>query len=256
MNYAETIEMLHEKAQIHQRHDAIVQGMHWDGEKGCCVGCLAETDKEPHEALSSLTGVPKWVFQLADTLHERLSAEDAKRWPVRFTAALQHTSEMTKWRQIETQFKIYLLHDCLSHKKVWLKQDQKSKYAQQVIAATEQMITALESNDQDKIDLAEEAAYAAWRAADAEISAANSTRSAAWSAANSARSAARSAAWSAANSAKSAAWRAADAAWSATRSAAWSASNSARSATWSAAKKIAAKRYTDKFCEIMRAMNL
>jgi hypothetical protein len=108
----------------------------------------------------------------------------------------------------------------------------------QVVAAIEEVIAALESDDAD-------ARVKAWSAESAAWSAAESAESAAWSAARSAGSAAESAAWSAAESAArsagSAAW---SAAWSAVGSAAWSA-ESAGSAARSAAFEREASRIVE-----------
>ena len=60
----------------HIKADAVIQGEYWDGHKGCFIGCLTHSSdpKPAHERF----GLPEPLLRLAESIFERLPADDAK----------------------------------------------------------------------------------------------------------------------------------------------------------------------------------
>lgn len=60
----------------HIEADAVIQGEYWDGHKGCFIGCLTHShDPKPaHERF----GLPEPLLRIAESIFERLPADDAK----------------------------------------------------------------------------------------------------------------------------------------------------------------------------------
>ena len=183
-----------ERAKTHREADEIVRGLYWKDGKGCCIGCLAHANDDPHEALEKQTGIPEWLSRVADTIFEGL--EDYKQWPERFVAAVPK-NKTHDWmeKNVKAPFLVHVL-------KSTLKNFDHEKYPD-VKKAVDDVIKLWRRDDIGSED---------WRSA-AE-SASCGAASAAWSA-ESAEGAARSA-----ESAARSAWSAESAAWSAARSAA------------------------------------
>ena len=72
----------------HYHADEIVQGLYWDGAKGCNIGCAVECTVDVHGEWSRQTGVPEWLGLLGDTLFEGLSTVDSKHFVVDFHDAI------------------------------------------------------------------------------------------------------------------------------------------------------------------------
>lgn len=60
----------------HIESDTVIQGKYWDGHKGCFIGCLTHScDPNPaHERF----GLPEPLLRIAESIFERLPADDAK----------------------------------------------------------------------------------------------------------------------------------------------------------------------------------
>jgi hypothetical protein len=102
------------RAVQHQLNDEIVQGQYWDGKKGCCVGCLAHTNDSPHKALAQATGVPEWLYQVADVIHEGLPPSKMKQWPRLFISAMPVGLTTEKFNTaVKAHFSIMLLNKVL-----------------------------------------------------------------------------------------------------------------------------------------------
>ena len=203
-----TIKDLLEIMREHAKADRLVQG-NWLRDKdssgifrGCFYGCAMQSDSDPIEAACNEYDLPLWIGFWSEKVFERLSEDEAIKWPVQLLEALvDFTGDYEDIR-----------HKLAVKRLTYLSERNEGE----VKAVIDGVIEHHKTRDED---LRESAADAAWSAADA------AARSAA-------RSAAKSAAWSAARSA-------ADAADAATDSAAWSARSAAESAadsTWSAAR--------------------
>src|SRR5579859_6837818 len=86
-----------ERVRWHRANDELVQGVYWEKRDGryvgCAVGCLAETNDHPHEALAQQIGVPAPLLYVVDRLFEGMSAERAQAWPEAFIAAIEPGDE-------------------------------------------------------------------------------------------------------------------------------------------------------------------
>jgi len=232
-----------DRVKAHYKADEIIHGIYWQNGKGCAVGCTIHSDD--HALYETELGIPMALARLEDTIFEGLTNGQAKEWPLKFLKAIKIGADLST---VQWKFLHWLQTENL-------KAAEKQKMPNDVIAAIKQCVDVLAPMAKGRpADLsaadsarsarsaARSAAYSARSAADSADSAADSARSAARSAAYSARSA-RSAAYSAdsarsaADSERSAAHSAADSARSAARSAADSAArsaDSARSAAYSA----------------------
>ena len=150
----------------HREADEIVQGLYWEGGKGCCVGCLAHTNDNAHEALEEQTGIPEWLSRIADTIHEGLPGGEYQKWPEQFISAIpKNTTHEDLERKVKAPFLVMVLKstlDTFDHKEY-----------PDVKAAIEGSITLWQRDDigseewQEAAGAAEAAAEAAWAAWDA-----------------------------------------------------------------------------------------
>jgi len=181
-----------DRAVLHRKADEIVQGLYYEGGKGCCVGCLAHANENAHEELEKQTGIPEWLSRLADTLHEGLPDGEYQKWPELFVSSVpKNTTHDDFLYKVKAPFIVFVLK------------------------------SNLENFDHDRhpdVLNAINGSIELWERDDIYSTSWNAARSAA-------RSAAFSAAFSASESAaESAAW---SAAFSASESAEWSAAKSA-----------------------------
>lgn len=183
------------ETKLHREMDAFISGTYreMDGDqfKGCAVGCAIQSinklkglnlDNGDHSEFEAHLGIPEWLARLEDTFFENLPKEKSKDWPVNFAEAINEGADLDK---IKVPFIIYLLKEnlkTLDSLKVDKEHTQVIAAIKQIREATEQMIAAHESGEEEKLSAARSAARSAESAA----------RSAAWSAAWSAESAARS----------------------------------------------------------------
>ena len=188
-----------ERIKEHQRLDQIVQGIYWDGAKGCGIGCVLHSDE--HMAFERQLGLPVFLAYMDEHIFESLPKEDAKYWPLRFIEAVPVGVDL---ELVFPRFMHWVLTDpdglvkhANAHAKVIIN-DVATMYARRI----------------EGIPFDRAAAWAA--------------ETAAWAAAWAARAAARAAAWEAAwEAARASAWAAETAA---EEAAAWAARAAARAA--------------------------
>ena len=60
-----------ERMETHIEADELVRGLGFEDGKGCFIGCTF--DRYDHEYAALSTGVPEWLWYLADGLHESMS---------------------------------------------------------------------------------------------------------------------------------------------------------------------------------------
>lgn len=66
----------------HRKEDSIIQGLGWENDKGCAVGCTLE-NYDPSRYPIEL-GLPEWLARLEDIIFEKLPNELAIEWPEKF----------------------------------------------------------------------------------------------------------------------------------------------------------------------------
>jgi len=94
---------------IHQKADDFMKGSYEErgefGFKGCAVGCSLESLNRKkgteyklgdHSAYEIGFGVPRWLARMEDRIFEGLPAEEAMKWPVKFTSAINPGSDLNK----------------------------------------------------------------------------------------------------------------------------------------------------------------
>ena len=95
----------------HKDADAFVQNIYYMDGKGCAVGCsLHDFGAKPddHAEYEPLFGIPMILAVLEDRLFEGLEIGEAKKWPLRFTAAIEEGADLS---QVYPQFQRWLLID-------------------------------------------------------------------------------------------------------------------------------------------------
>ena len=97
------------RIRAHMAADEIVQGIGFDGKRGCAVGCTL--DKYDHSAYPAELGIPEWVARLQDEIHEGLPIDIAKKWPERLLNACPVGVDL---EQVKAPFMIFVLSDCLT----------------------------------------------------------------------------------------------------------------------------------------------
>lgn len=95
-----------DRAEKHYTADEIVQGIYWKNGKGCRVGCLSHDGENAHFELEKQTNIPEWLSCVADTIHEGLTEEESKSWPVRFIKAVPVKVFTKEWSAIDIAKKI------------------------------------------------------------------------------------------------------------------------------------------------------
>ena len=99
--------------QAHADADQIVQGQYWEEDRGCAVGCSlhsisrlipdARVAMDDHEQLAEIIGIPPQLTYLEDTIFEGLPVNLARRWPMRFSSAIQQNADLSNvWPQFAT----------------------------------------------------------------------------------------------------------------------------------------------------------
>jgi hypothetical protein len=178
----------------HAKADAIEKGYYWNDGKGCAVGCTIHSSN--HLEYESRFGIPQMLAHLEDTIFEGLSDGEAKKWPVRFIAAVQPGSDLSLvgWRFLRWLLTDRQINPGIEHPLV----------RDAIMRCADILVPLTQGQGFDS----SAARSAAWSAE----SAARSAESAAWSAESAAR-AARGAKSAAASAAASAAWSAESAAY-------------------------------------------
>ena len=168
-----TKEELLKELKIHQKADDFIKGSYdtiVNGSfKGCAVGCSLESlnrkkglkvGYNDHYAYEPNFGIPMWLAKMEDRIFEGLPTEDAKKWPVKFTAAINKGADLNKI------FKPLLVIICEST----LTTFDHAKYPASAIAINVviKLLKNKKTTKQQFLDARKEArAYAAYAAADA-----------------------------------------------------------------------------------------
>lgn len=92
----------------HRDADRIVQGRYWDGGRGCAVGCLTHDPDGGHDQYPLRWGIPESLAWLEDAIFERLTAEEAREWPLAFLEAIPVGADLSG---VADRFKLWLLTD-------------------------------------------------------------------------------------------------------------------------------------------------
>ena len=193
------------RLQEHHRLDQIIQGIGWNKDRGCNVGCILH--EYTHAKYPEVLGLPEWYARLCDVIFEGLPKENAPDFAMSSLMAIGVgvDIENVKWQLA------ILRHE----KQLQALEDNKESYADMVRASLQGVINycklMLSPHDEKSTESAwsasrsaESARSAAWSVADSAAWSAESARSAAWSVADSVKSAAESARLAAADLARSA----------------------------------------------------
>jgi len=72
----------------HVAADAVIQGDYWDPEtqRGCFIGCLVHSENPA--AIEHTYGIPVMLVRIAETIFERLPADEAREFFAAFPAAV------------------------------------------------------------------------------------------------------------------------------------------------------------------------
>ena len=195
-----------ERMEIHIEADELVRGLGFEDGKGCFIGCTFDRYDHEHAALS--TGVPEWLWYLADGLHESMSRSvDRGDMALKLLHGFEKCEDFDA---LERAIHIYIQRQNIERVTA-LEIDAALK--SEVLAAIDAVISCHEAAlpvDAPEWAAAEAAAEAARSAAEAastsaQVSVTSEAGSAEWSAALAAEAAAKAAGWSAALAASSAA---------------------------------------------------
>jgi hypothetical protein len=83
--------------------DRIVQGVYWGADGGCAVGCGIEAIRritgevirhDDYGAFANATGIPEALAQMMDCVHDGLSPDAAREWPLKFAEAVRPGVEL------------------------------------------------------------------------------------------------------------------------------------------------------------------
>lgn len=72
--------------EAHYARDEIVQGLGWDGHRGCSIGCVLHA--YDHYMYPAMLGMPVWMARLQDAIHEGLPPAEAREWPLQWARAV------------------------------------------------------------------------------------------------------------------------------------------------------------------------
>ena len=225
--------------ETHIEADELVRGLSFANGRGCFIGCTF--DRYDHEYAALSTGVPEWLWYLADGLHESMSrAVDRGDMALKLLHGFEKCEDFDA---LERAIHIYIQRRNIERVTA-LEIDAALK--SEVLAAIDAVISCHEAAlPVDAPEWAAARSAAALAARSAQVSVTSEAGSAEWSAALAARYAAKSAAWSAA-------------AWS-TRSAALAARSAAEAEDWSALAGWSAKwsaTYDDIGQELLRLLGV
>ena len=222
----------------HIEADELVCGTGFEDGKGCFIGCTFDRYDHEHAALS--TGVPEWLWYLADDLHEIMSRSvDRGDMALKLLHGFEKCEDFDG---LERAIHIYIQRRNIERVTA-LEIDAALK--SEVLAAIDAVISCHEAAL--PVDAPEWAAAEA-ASTSAQVSVTSVTSEAEWSAAL----AARSAEWSAALEAEAEDWSTL-AKRSVKLSAAWSASSAAEAEDWSTLAKWSAT-YDDIGQELLRLL--
>jgi hypothetical protein len=79
-------DILRQEVAAHIAADQVVQGQYWSGSKGCFIGCLTHSS-DPQPAVDRF-GLTLPIMKIAESIFERLPADDAKAFFAAFPSAV------------------------------------------------------------------------------------------------------------------------------------------------------------------------
>jgi hypothetical protein len=94
------------RVKAHREADELVQGVGFDGKKGCAVGCTF--DKYNHSCGPVEIGFPVVLMHLNDAIFEGLDKTAAMAWPERFLSAPRLGADLSL---VWAKFAVWLLVD-------------------------------------------------------------------------------------------------------------------------------------------------
>ena len=120
--------------QKHVELDHLIQGRGWNPEsqKGCFIGC--SINEYDHIKAYKILGMPVWLIQLCDHIHEGLTKKDTAKFFLKFFKNVKTGTTEKEFEKIKIQFLYYLLTDILP------KKHQQKKETKNVIDALEKII--------------------------------------------------------------------------------------------------------------------
>lgn len=88
-----------DRAKRHRKADRIIKDWYWakvlgDVRMGCCVGCLAEDDDNPHYSLEKYAGLPAALNWIADAIFEGLPEPLHLDWVERYINAAKPGADL------------------------------------------------------------------------------------------------------------------------------------------------------------------
>ena len=163
----ETKDKLIANLEAHAKADAFCQGVYFEDDKGCAVGCsLVDFGESPddHSAYERLFGIPMAIAKIEDGIFEGLSVEDSKMWPLDFARAVPVNTDLS---MVVPKFLVWLLGDVKKYAS-----DDGKKAIQRVIDLYKMKIAGEAVSIDDWLVSRRAAADAAYAAADAAYDAA------------------------------------------------------------------------------------
>ena len=97
-----------DRVKNHMKLDNIIQGSGWNGTKGCAIGCTFE--RYDSSLAPSEIGMPEWMAKLEDTIHEGLTVEESKLWPLRVLESIKPGVDLNS---IQPEMMIFILQSTL-----------------------------------------------------------------------------------------------------------------------------------------------
>lgn len=121
---AELKETLLAEIKWHEEQDKIVQGTYGnegDEFKGCAVGCSINSlnrklgknfSTSDHKIYETELGIPETLAYLEDSLFERMTALDSKKFPYEFISAIPVGADLSL---VAARFIVFVLNDVLQY---------------------------------------------------------------------------------------------------------------------------------------------
>ena len=91
---------------VHQRADQFAQGVYWDGERGCAVGCTLHSGD--HRAYETELGIPQQLGWIEDVLFEFLAIPLAGEFAVNFLEQIPVGADLSR---VFPQIMIWIMSD-------------------------------------------------------------------------------------------------------------------------------------------------
>ena len=149
----------------HAKADRLIQGVSWEGGKGCAIGCTLEA--YDHSRYETELGIPSIIARLEDGLFERLPKSDAMKWPAQVLNAIKPGADLSG---VWPRFAHWLMVDP-KHGVLRFAEREDTKAAIRLVAALYESGVMPTKEDAARASSAAHAAYAAayaYAAADAD----------------------------------------------------------------------------------------